>query len=99
MMAPVRRIGVAEVRPLGRYEEPSIIRRGYGVSSAELPWNIAKAEMRKILERDGFVFQKKLLAHLSTVEVARRVGFILNVDKLLPSNQIPTVQSLSPRGI
>ena len=55
--------------------------------------------MRKTLERDGFVFQKKVLAHLPTLEVARRIGSVLDIDKLLPSSRIPTVQSLSPRAI
>ena len=34
---------------------------------------------------------------LPTAEVAVRVGRILEIDKLLPSSKIPTVQSLRPR--
>ncbi len=52
--------------------------------------------MRETLQRDGFVFQKKLLAHIPTLEVARRLGSVLDVD---PSIRIPTVQSLNPRSI
>jgi L-asparagine oxygenase len=53
--------------------------------------------MRSRVERDGFVLQKELAPHLSTVEVARRLGTILNVETILPSSGIPTVQCLRPR--
>ena len=49
-------------------------------------------------EPDGFVIQKELAPHLSTVEVAHQLGAIINIDRLLPFSGIPTVQSLRPRG-
>jgi len=48
------------------------------------------------LERDGFVFCKDLSPHLSTLDIARRLGSIVEIEKLLPSAGIPTVQSLLP---
>lgn len=54
--------------------------------------------MRATVELSGFVLQRKFLPHLSTVEVAHQLGRILDIDKLLPSSGIPTVQSLRPRG-
>ncbi len=53
--------------------------------------------MRTALDRDGFVLRKEYLPQLPTAEVAVRVGRILEIDKLLPSSKIPTVQSLRPR--
>jgi hypothetical protein len=55
--------------------------------------------MRATVEVDGFVLQTGLLPHLSTDEIARRFGRILDVHKFLPSSGIPTVQSLVPRDI
>jgi L-asparagine oxygenase len=55
--------------------------------------------MRSALDRDGFVLRKEYLLQLSTAEVACRLGRILEIDKLLPSSKIPTVQSLRPRQI
>lgn len=49
------------------------------------------------LERDGFAFCKKLSPQLTTLEIARRVGSIVEIDKMLPSSGIPTVQILLPR--
>jgi L-asparagine oxygenase len=65
------------------------------VASDELiPWS------RKVIpsiERDGFVFCKKVAPHLSTLDVACHLGLIVEIEKILPRSQIPTVQSLIPR--
>jgi L-asparagine oxygenase len=53
--------------------------------------------MRSTVDRDGFVLRKEHLSQLSTAEVADRLGCIIEIDKLLPSGRIPTVQSLRPR--
>jgi|HubBroStandDraft_6_1064221.scaffolds.fasta_scaffold561964_1 L-asparagine oxygenase len=55
--------------------------------------------IRSALNRDGFVLRKEFLPQLSTAEVAVRLGRILELDRLLPSRKIPTVQSLRPRHV
>lgn len=54
--------------------------------------------MFSILEQHGFVVLSELDTCLSTVEVARRLGTIVEIDRLLPSSGIPNVQSLRPRN-
>lgn len=51
------------------------------------------------VQRDGFVVQRIHLPDLSTVEVARRLGTIVDIETILPTSGIPTVQSLRPREI
>jgi len=53
--------------------------------------------MLKSLERDGFTSQKRLAPDLGTIEVARALGRVVDVEALLPLSKIPTVQSLKPR--
>jgi alpha-ketoglutarate-dependent taurine dioxygenase len=50
------------------------------------------------LEQQDFVVLPELDTYLSTVEVARRLGTIVEIDRLLPSSGIPNVQSLRPRN-
>jgi L-asparagine oxygenase len=53
--------------------------------------------MYRTLGQNGFSLHKKLIPHFSTIEAARGLGSIVDVDSLLPSSGIPTVQSLKPR--
>jgi L-asparagine oxygenase len=53
--------------------------------------------MRDALERDGYVVEKKFCPNLSTLEVARVLGSIVNIPDLLPNSGIPIVQSIRPR--
>jgi L-asparagine oxygenase len=53
--------------------------------------------MLPVVQQDGYVLHKRLAPHLSTVEIAQTLGRIVNVDELLPSAGIPSVQSLKPR--
>jgi L-asparagine oxygenase len=49
------------------------------------------------LERDGFYFCRALAPEMPTVEIALRVGAIVDFERLLPSSGISTVQVLRPR--
>lgn len=49
------------------------------------------------LERDGFSLRRSLAPRISTIEVAQALGTVIDVEGLLPSSGIPTVQSLRPR--
>ena len=53
--------------------------------------------MRDEIQGKGFVVREKYQSHLSTAEVARSFGTIVDVDRLLPFSKIPSVQSLRPR--
>jgi L-asparagine oxygenase len=53
--------------------------------------------MRSIVERDGFVLQEGLVPHVPTLDLAQRLGMVVDIEKLLPSSCIPTVQTLRPR--
>lgn len=55
-------------------------------------------ELGQRIKQEGFVVRKGLAPHLSTIEVARESGIIVNIDELLASSGIPTVQALRPRG-
>lgn len=54
--------------------------------------------MLRAVQEEGFVLYKRLATGISTNEVAQTLGTIINVDELLPSAGIPTVQSLRPRN-
>jgi hypothetical protein len=64
------------------------------VTDEQIPWS---REASSRLERDGFVFYKKLNPRLSTLDVARHFGSVIEIDRMLPSSGIPTIQSLVPR--
>jgi len=49
------------------------------------------------LERDGFSFCRALTPEMPTIEIAQVLGAIVNIERLLPSSGIPTVQVLRPR--
>jgi L-asparagine oxygenase len=51
------------------------------------------------LKRDGFSVRSGLESSMSITEVAQRLGSIIDVQTLLPSSGIPTVQSLRPRDM
>jgi len=53
--------------------------------------------MHSIVERDGFVFRQEFVPRLPTLDLAQRLGIVVDIDKLLPSSCIPTVQTLRPR--
>ena len=55
------------------------------------------SEFARQMERDGFVVRKELAPHLSTIELAQASGIIVDIDELLASSSIPTVQVLRPR--
>jgi L-asparagine oxygenase len=45
----------------------------------------------------GFSLRRALAPRLPTIEVAQALGIVINVEALLSSRSIPTVQSLRPR--
>jgi L-asparagine oxygenase len=47
--------------------------------------------------QDGFGLIKELAPDLSTMQVARSLGSVVDIEALLPASGIPTVQSLRPR--
>jgi hypothetical protein len=54
--------------------------------------------MPATIMRDGYVLQRVLAPGLSTLEVGKALGTIIDVGELLPSAEIKTVQSLMPRN-
>jgi hypothetical protein len=60
---------------------------------------IAIQESGLLLELDkvGFCVRHRLAPHMTTIEVAQAIGTVINLEKLLPSGSIPTVQSLRPK--
>jgi hypothetical protein len=49
------------------------------------------------IDRDGFCLCRGLAPQMSTIETAHALGTVVNVEQLLPSSGIPTVQTLRPR--
>jgi L-asparagine oxygenase len=49
------------------------------------------------VRQNGFVQWKAFAPGLSTVELAHRLGSVVNIGELLPNTAIPAVQSLKPR--
>ena len=54
-------------------------------------------DMHSALDRDGFILLRELDSYVSTLELARQIGSVLEIEKLLPASGIPTVQTLRPR--
>lgn len=54
-------------------------------------------DMHSALDRDGFILLRELDSHVSTLKLARQIGSVLEIEKLLPASGIPTVQTLRPR--
>ena len=54
-------------------------------------------EAGSTVQRQGFAFCEKLSPQLSIVGIARRLGSIIEIEKMLPCGGIPNVQSLVPR--
>lgn len=50
-----------------------------------------------MLDHDGYVLRQAFEPQVSTIELARQVGTIVDIQKILPSSKIPTVQTLRPR--
>src|SRR5438309_2962868 len=45
--------------------------------------------MRSTLHRNGFILLRELDSHVSTLELARQIGSVLEIEKLLPASGIP----------
>jgi L-asparagine oxygenase len=53
--------------------------------------------MLSALNRAGFILLQEFESPLSTLELARRIGNIVEIERLLPASGVPTVQTLTPR--